>query len=74
MGATVASIVTCLLPIVAIILGYLVLGEHITLLTWPESSSSRPGGAHTDTCRVGIDDCGPDAAGIPAQCPGPSDR
>jgi drug/metabolite transporter (DMT)-like permease len=31
-GATVASTVTYLLPIVAIILGFLVLGEHITLL------------------------------------------
>ncbi len=31
-GATVASIVTYLLPIVAIILGFVVLGEHITLL------------------------------------------
>ena len=30
-GATVASTVTYLLPIVAIILGFLVLGEHITL-------------------------------------------
>jgi drug/metabolite transporter (DMT)-like permease len=31
-GATVASTVTYLLPVVAIILGFLVLGEHITLL------------------------------------------
>jgi drug/metabolite transporter (DMT)-like permease len=31
-GATMASTVTYLLPIVAIILGFLVLGEHITLL------------------------------------------
>jgi drug/metabolite transporter (DMT)-like permease len=31
-GATVASTVTCLLPVVAIILGFLVLGEHIILL------------------------------------------
>jgi drug/metabolite transporter (DMT)-like permease len=31
-GATVASTVTCLLPVVAIVLGVLVLGEHITLL------------------------------------------
>jgi drug/metabolite transporter (DMT)-like permease len=30
-GATVASTVTYLLPVVAIILGFLVLGEHITL-------------------------------------------
>jgi drug/metabolite transporter (DMT)-like permease len=31
-GATVASTVTYLLPVVAIILGFLVLGEHVTLL------------------------------------------
>ena len=31
-GATVASTVTYLLPVVAIVLGFLVLGEHITLL------------------------------------------
>jgi drug/metabolite transporter (DMT)-like permease len=31
-GATVASTVIHLLPVVAIILGFLVLGEHITLL------------------------------------------
>ena len=31
-GATVGSTVTHLLPVVAIILGFLVLGEHITLL------------------------------------------
>jgi drug/metabolite transporter (DMT)-like permease len=31
-GATVASTVTYLLPVIAIILGFLVLGEHITLL------------------------------------------
>jgi drug/metabolite transporter (DMT)-like permease len=30
-GATVASTVTYLLPVVAIVLGFLVLGEHITL-------------------------------------------
>jgi hypothetical protein len=31
-GAAVASTVTCLLPIVAIILGVLILNEHVTLL------------------------------------------
>ena len=31
-GATVASTVTYLLPVVAIILGFLLLGEHVTLL------------------------------------------
>lgn len=39
-GATIASTVTYLLPVVAIVLGVLVLGEHVTCQHWPGSPSS----------------------------------